>query len=103
VELPAELRAALIVHVGSDLAGWELIRPYVQNVVLALGSQVEILVSVAQMPEAESGVGFDGGCHLQKDLMPFRCDGLRLRSNSDHWDDLQEAGTAPQGGHVEGT
>jgi len=53
VELPAELRAALIVHVGSDLAGWEQIRPHVQNVVLALGSQVEILVSVAQTPDAE--------------------------------------------------
>jgi lipopolysaccharide biosynthesis protein len=53
VELPAELRAALIVHVGSDLAGWELIRPYVQNVALALGSQVEILISVVQTPDVE--------------------------------------------------
>ena len=52
-----------------------------------------------EVAERNPGVAADRGQEPQEGFVPGRCSRLRLGCNSYHGDDLQENGTAPQGGH----
>lgn len=48
-----ELKVALILHLGPDHAAWNRIEKYVLNCVIALGNQLEILVTIANSDYAK--------------------------------------------------
>lgn len=53
-EFPEYLRVLLVAHVGPALDAWQRIQQYVDNVLVALGNQVELIVTIAKSSESEA-------------------------------------------------
>lgn len=53
-EFPSFVRVFLVVHLGPDALAWTRVRKYVDNVLQALGNQVELLMTVASSPFSEA-------------------------------------------------
>lgn len=51
--LSYDLRVALILHLGPDHAAWNRIEKYVLNCVIALGNQLEIIITIANSDYAK--------------------------------------------------